>query len=125
GGMKSGQRGLGAAHESVMRSPSAKGQTKTRTRVLQPRTVKRGVIRLRQLRRAHVSANADDFDVLLRAAQKQHAPDWILTRKNLLRPGLADQHNFRPIGAIAFVNVAPGDERDTESAKIPRRNSAV
>src|SRR6266478_5717205 len=80
------------------------------------------IVRLRDLARAHVADDADDFRRRAVTADEQRLADRIFAPENLLRAALADQDHVLAAGDVMLIEIAPGQERNAKGLEVIRCN---
>src|SRR5437588_3332383 len=93
-----------------------------RKALLRPRPVEFYVVRLRDLARAHVADDADDFRRRAVTADEQRLADRTFAPENLLRAALADQDHVLAIGDVMLIEIAPGQKRNAKGLEVIRCN---
>src|SRR5207247_11120323 len=93
-----------------------------RKALLRPRPVEFYVVRLRDLARAHVADDADDFRRRTVTADEQRLADRTFAPENLLRAALADQDHVLATGDVMLIEIAPGQKRNAKSLEVMRYN---
>src|SRR5207247_11142400 len=93
-----------------------------RKALLRPRPVEFYIVRLRDLARAHVADDADDFRRRAVTADEQRLADRIFATENLLRTALADQDHVLAAGDVVLIEIAPGQKRNAKGLEVIRFN---
>src|SRR3977135_3859566 len=78
------------------------------------RPIKFHVFWLVEPHRAHIPHYSHDLDAHAPARDEQRFADRILIAENRLRAGSANQDDVRMIGNVLLVEVAAGEERNSE-----------
>ena len=106
-----------ATHDHV-----AKGEI-----ALRPRPIKLDVVRFGELLRTHVAHYADHFrrkTVTVFRAEKNLAANRIFIREKFFCRRVAQNHHERRVQFVLLSEIATGQERDPEGAKISGRNAS-
>src|SRR5437879_2347227 len=96
--------------------------TASTLRLLRPRPVEFYIVRLRDLARAHVGDDADDFRRRAVTADEQRLADRIFAAENFLRAALADQDHVLAASDVVLIEIAPGQKRNAKGLDVIRCN---